>query len=78
MSPCFMRVLPLGAVLGSLSLQSRPAQISDGTQNSTKHLELLQRNIATVSCPPTRTQRMLSGIRNIPMEELGVVGCVCD
>jgi len=83
-----MRVLPFGAVLGSLSdllglrpslpLQSRPTQISDGTQNSIKHLELYQGNIATISCPPTRTQRMMFGRENIPMEELGVVACVYE
>jgi len=48
MSLCFRRLVPFGAVQGSLSdllglrlprpLQSRPAQISDGTPDSTNHL----------------------------------------
>jgi hypothetical protein len=49
-SLCSRRVLPFGTVLGSLSdllglrpsipLQSRPAQISDETQDSTEELDL--------------------------------------
>ena len=60
MSLCFKRVFPFGAVLGSVSdllglrlslpLQSRPAQISDGTQDSTKARNPFAENIATVSC----------------------------
>ena len=48
-SLCLSRVLPFGPVPGSLSdllglrlslpLQSRPAQISDGTQDRTEQLE---------------------------------------
>ena len=52
-----------GALLGSLSdllglrlslpLQSRPAQISDGTQQSTEPLKFCQGSIANVSLRPT-------------------------
>jgi len=57
MSLCFEKLLPFVTVLGSLSdllglrlplpLQSRPAQISEGTQDSTKGLALCRGNTAT-------------------------------
>ena len=80
-----MRVLQFGVVLGSLSdlpglrlsrpLQSRPAQISDETQDNTEQLELYHANIAAISCAPTRTQSMLSRTHNVPLEGLRVVAC---
>ena len=60
---CCRRDLPFGTILGSLSdlfglrlplpLQSRPAQISDGTQDGTEQLELCYGYIALVSRRPT-------------------------
>ena len=59
--------LLFGAVLGSLSdllglrlslpLQSRPAQISEGTQDSTEQLELCQGNNATLNTPDEKSLR---------------------
>jgi iron complex transport system substrate-binding protein len=57
---CFRRVLRFGAVMGSVSdllglrlslpLQSRPAQISDGTHDSSERLGLCEGNMATIFC----------------------------
>jgi hypothetical protein len=59
--------LLFGTFLGSLSdllglrlslpLQSRPAQISEGTQESTEQLELCQLNNATLNTPDEKSLR---------------------
>ena len=67
--------MPFGTVLGSvfdllvlrlsLPLQSRPAQISDGTQDSTDERELCLVNVASASCPRTTDQG--SAVRTPPL-----------
>jgi hypothetical protein len=73
MSPCFRKLLPFGAVPGSLSdllglrlplpLQSRPAQISDGPQGSTKQLAFCRGNTATLPSDSIRVSLLLANFQ---------------
>jgi len=83
MSLCLRRALPFGTILGSLSdllglrlplpLQSRPAQIYDGTQDSAEKLPFSLGNIETVCYQPHLPGRSRSMKRGVILLVFGVM-----